>query len=128
MNRNDLKAAAVIVLAVLVVGVMSYAAITVKQNHDGSSKPKTLTTEQKLQRIIDAKKTSAVASARVIICKNAGAQTVQGRTIDPVYACPVLVSMKDGSGGCVGILATDSTPGKLVVVTAPAAIDPRYCQ
>lgn len=85
------------------------------------------TTEQKLQKFLDANVTDRVQHIEVVSCKDVGRQTVGGVTYDPLYACPTTLLLKNGQGGCVGVLAAGTSDGQVVVVANPEAIDPKLC-
>ncbi len=121
------KAQAVLGIALIMIAALGIAlAFNWDKVGGGKKSAPKVTTVSKLQTLIDRTKKSAVASARVVSCKDAGPQTIGGNSFAKVYACPVLIAMKDGSGGCAGVLMVLDN-GNAVVIAQPSAIDARYC-
>ncbi len=78
------------------------------------------TVVQKFQALINKTKTAEVASATVVRCEKGNSNGIE------VYGCAVNVLMKNGTGGCAGVIVQDlGTTVK--AVEAPASIDPKYC-
>jgi type IV secretory pathway VirB2 component (pilin) len=126
--KSDWRAIVVLVLAAAVLVLGSLAVYTRISGDKAPAKPAAATPAQKLQRFLAGRVTAKVASIAVVRCADAGAQTLAGVSYPKLYACPTLLKLKDGSGGCIGVMAAPLNDGRVVAIANPTVIDPRYCK